>query len=58
MIYSQVFASLPAPVKSAVFVRLRTVLEGGKDFPEIKASEREKIVRILKETVSGYIPET
>jgi hypothetical protein len=54
MVYSQVFASLPGAVKSAVFIRLREVLEGGTDFPEIKPSEREKMVRILKETVPGY----
>ena len=58
MIYSQVFANLPAEVRSAVFARLRTVLEDGKGFPEIKASEREKIARILKETVSGYSQES
>lgn len=58
MIYSQVFDSLPAAVKSAVFVRLRAALEGGRDFPDIKASERKKIVRILEETAPGYTSET
>ena len=58
MIYSQVFANLPTALKSAVFVRLRRVLEEGKDFPEIKPSEREKISRILKETIPGYSEES
>jgi len=54
MIYSQVFANLPLPVKSAVFARLHEVLEGNQDFPEIKTAERGKLVRILKETVPDY----
>lgn len=54
MIYSKAFEALPPRVKSAVFARLREVLEQGKDFPGIKPAERRRIAEILRETVPGF----
>ena len=54
MIYSQAFRVLPPRVKSAVFSRLKEVLEQGADFPEIGEKERRRISEILRRTVEGY----
>jgi hypothetical protein len=57
MVYSEVFNSLPPRVKSAVITRLHAILEsdpGPGNHPEIKASERRKIVAILRETLPDW----
>jgi hypothetical protein len=57
MVYSEVFKSLPPRVMSAVIARLQAILEsdpGPGNHPEIKASERRKIVAILRETLPGW----
>lgn len=57
MVYSDSFRALPQRVKSAVFARLREVLEGDKPsagFGYLSASERKRIAEILGETVEGY----
>ncbi len=57
MVYSAAFASLPARVKSAVIERLRGLLESEPApgaHPEIKTSERRKILSILAETLPGW----
>ncbi len=57
MVYSKTFESLPARIKSAVIRRLHEVLENDPDEdsqPRMKASERRKIVEILKETLPGW----
>jgi hypothetical protein len=58
MIYSRSFTDLPPRVKSAVLTRLRTVLESppapGMQ-PQIKSSERRKILSILSETLPGWV---
>jgi hypothetical protein len=58
MVYSEVFKSLPPRVKSAVIDRLHAILEsdpGPGNHPEIKASERRKIIAILRETLPGRV---
>jgi len=54
MIYSEAFKVLPERVKNAVFARLKKVLEGGKDFPDMQEKERHRIAGILRRTVKGY----
>ena len=54
MVYSTAFRALPPAVKAAVFQRLRAVLEDGQDFPEMRASERERISAILRATLPEY----
>lgn len=54
MVYSRAFEVLPPRVKSAVFKRLKAVLEEGIDFPEIQEKERHRITAILRRTVEGY----
>lgn len=53
MIYSKAFGALPPRVKTAVFSRLREVLEEGKDFPKMQEKERRRIAEILRRTVKG-----
>jgi len=47
-------SSLPPRVKSAVFKRLKEVLEDGKDFPDMGETERRRITEILRRTVKEY----
>lgn len=57
MVYSRSFTDLPLRVKSAVLTRLREVLESPPApgmHPEIKTSERRKILSILGETLPGW----
>ncbi|MFD0894968.1 hypothetical protein KBB96_03865 [Luteolibacter ambystomatis] len=57
MIYSEVFASLPVRVKTAVVKRLRGILEADGETPGyeyLKKPERERIVAILRETLPIY----
>jgi hypothetical protein len=53
MIYSEVFDALPAPAKSAIYRRLRQVLEGRESSPKYKqlaAADRQAVLEILRET--------
>ena len=57
MIYSGAFRSLPARVRSAVIRRLHAVLTSEptpQNHPEIKSSERRRIVAILGETLPDW----
>ena len=53
MLYSEVFETLPATAKAAVFERLWAVLGGADQAPRYKVlpmAERSSIVEILRET--------
>jgi hypothetical protein len=52
MIYSKAFGVLPEPAKEAVFAALRERLEDGGGW--IGRAERQRVVRILTETVPGF----
>ena len=57
MIYSAAFAALPGRVKSAVLTHLREVLKNPPspdNFPDIKDSERRKILAILADTLPDW----
>lgn len=57
MIYSRVFASMPAGLKSSVFARLVEILEAPESFEAygyLGTSERKRIAGILRETVPEY----
>ena len=57
MIYSQVFASAPAPIQAAVIRQLRAILTETAQpdhFPHLKSSERKRILAILQETLPAW----
>jgi hypothetical protein len=57
MVYSKAFQTQPPRVKSAVIERLRAILEcppEPENHPDIKASERTKILSILAETLPDW----
>jgi hypothetical protein len=57
MIYSDVFDGLPAAAKTAIYQRLKAVLEGQDRAPRyarLTAADRQAVLEILRETKRDF----
>lgn len=55
MVYSEAFKGMPVALKQKVIARMKRVLAGEEEgFEYLKKSERERIAKILDETLDGW----
>jgi hypothetical protein len=55
MVYSEAFKGMPVALKDKVIARMKRVLAGEEEgFEYLKKSERERIAKILDETLPDW----